>query len=193
VRLPRSASQAVGLWPQRNVTGKQATALGVAFFIPGGFTLTASVIAAAILLHAGKKGLERSGTSELTREEAIEQKCFRKAENLLRRKISPIRITNTLVREDDPETLQICLFKNRDFLEFFPVGGLNGPGVAFCDKGCEVSLRPPISEDVFKLKVFRPTRFINEALITITDVRRGDRLIIASSPLDPKKIVIQRI
>eukprot|EP00397_Hematodinium_sp_SG-2012_P056481 GEMP01069725.1.p1 GENE.GEMP01069725.1~~GEMP01069725.1.p1 ORF type:complete len:245 (+),score=49.22 GEMP01069725.1:24-737(+) len=53
MRIPRSASHAIGLWPQRHFTGRQATVLSTALFLPGGLTLAASIIGTAMLHQTG--------------------------------------------------------------------------------------------------------------------------------------------
>jgi len=196
VRLPRSACKAVGLWPERHVAGSHATVLSATLmFVPGGFTLAASIIGTAMLFQAGRREYNRTD-DENEKIRVLETKCFEKAENLLRRKVSPIRLTNALVQEMFPETLKLCLFHENDILELIPAGGINGPGVGYCAKGCEAALRPPVSKngnEVFKLKVFRPRPILNEPLLTIMNIRRGDKIMLAPSPLKPREIIAQRI
>jgi len=195
VRVPRAAAHALGMWPEQQVGGKSAGALGTTLMIiPGGLTVFASVVGGAMLYHAGQKEINRL-QEERDSHEILEQRCFEKAQILLKRKVSPIRITNTLVQEEFPEVLKICLFHDYDLLEFIPTGGLNGPGIAYCAKGSEASLRPPVlgDDEVYKLKIFRPRTIINEPLLTVHSIRRGDRILLAQSPVNKYNIIAQRI
>lgn len=117
---------------------------------------------------------------------------MQQAENLLKRKLFPVRITNCVVSDYFPEELKICIFGADDFWETIPLGGFQGSGVGFVKQGSEIVLRPEAGNDFLKLKIFHPGKFIDEPLMTVESVRRGDRLVMAISPINGD-ITVQRM
>ncbi|CAD7963899.1 unnamed protein product [Amoebophrya sp. A120] len=161
----------------------------------------------------------RASTNDITWAN-LEVECALKAEALLKTKIYPIRVLNLCEttstagdstlnageqQEDHfvdyygapqyPEELKISVYDKDDYWETFPLS------TVFVFRGREAVLRPEIPANqqdqshrggILKLKVFSPGVLLDEPLITITGVIRGDAIVLAVSPTSGE-ITVQKM
>ncbi|CAD7963094.1 unnamed protein product [Amoebophrya sp. A25] len=109
---------------------------------------------------------------------SLEVQCAAQAEYVLKAKIYPIQVCNRCVGSEFPDELRLSVFPQDDYWETWPILSSSVP------KGSDVWLRPPIIGEQqkqerggrLKIKLYAPGPILDEPLLTVVNVIRGDTL-----------------